>query len=796
MAKLDLHTSRARKARFAKQLSSPLMFSLYAVGTLLLLLGSYMLVIGMRGGWAFVGLASLPFILGAWRQYDLLDIPLGKGGDEISQRFESSILGGLQEPLSPKKIAQAAFVSSSARFITVRFGLPTSAIEELSSDNSEDAHAVWVRAEEYRVSAGEDMLQGSMLIAALCDTQPRLKAALPHLQLDATDLGSGVRWFARIKLLIHESTSPKRTGGIARDWNFGYANLLERFGRNISEQIAHGGLLHVRLDSHVSILQQLQSIFGSDGRQNVALIGKLGAGKSTIVEAFAESLLEARSRLPASLKFRQVIQLDAGALIRAARNRNELESLVQQLFVEAFRAKNIILFLDDAQLFLEEGNGAIDLTSTLMPILEGGRLRVILAMDEQAYLRIAQRDPALTSSLNRLNVPIANEVETLAVMQDQIIQIEASQRVVFSFQALKAAYRLSDRYQYDMVQPGKSVRLLEQAARHAEQGYVTARSVSESIEQDSGVKISQLGGDDVTERETLLHMEDLLHERMVNQKRAVSAVSDALRRARAGVRNEKRPIGTFLFLGPTGVGKTELAKALAAVYFGGEDHLVRLNLNEYVQAEDVSRLIADGTSDPHSLTASVMKQPFSVVLLDEIEKAHPQVLTTLLQMLDEGILRDIRNRAISFRDCIIIATSNAGADRIRQLIDEGKQLENFEKEFVNELIDNRQFLPEFLNRFDEIVLFRPLNESELGEVVQRMIAEVNNTLIPQKVRVELTPAAVQKLAMSGYDPRLGARPMRRLVQRSVENLVAKRLLDGSTQPGDTVGIDAADIETE
>jgi ATP-dependent Clp protease ATP-binding subunit ClpC len=270
-------------------------------------------------------------------------------------------------------------------------------------------------------------------------------------------------------------------------------------------------------------------------------------------------------------------------------------------------------------------------------------------------------------------------------------------------------------------------------------------------------------------------------------------VSDALRRARAGVRNEKRPIGTFLFLGPTGVGKTELAKALAAVYFGGEDRIVRVDLNEFVRAEDVSRLIADGANDPHGLTASVLKQPFSVVLLDEIEKAHPQVLTTLLQMLDEGILRDINNRAVSFRDAIVIATSNAGVERIRQLIDEGKELEQFEDSIVNELIDGQQFRPEFLNRFDEIVVFRPLTRDELGQVVQRMITEVNATLKTQKIQVELTAGAVEKLAAIGYDPRLGARPMRRMVQRSVENFVAKRILDGSVRPGQTITLSDTDI---
>jgi len=263
---------------------------------------------------------------------------------------------------------------------------------------------------------------------------------------------------------------------------------------------------------------------------------------------------------------------------------------------------------------------------------------------------------------------------------------------------------------------------------------------------------------DRDDREKLLNLEELIHKRMVNQTRAVGVVSDALRRARAGVRNQNRPIGTFLFLGPTGVGKTELAKALADVYFDGEGRIVRLDLNEFVQSSDVRRLIADGAEDPSSLTAQMMKQPFSVVLLDEIEKAHPQVLTTLLQMLDEGILRDEKNREISFRDAIVIATSNAGADRIREYIARGHDMEHYEQEFIDELISSNQFKPEFLNRFDEIVTFVPLGKNELLEVVDLMIAGVNKTLALQKVSVSVDDDAKMMLVEKGYDPRLGARP--------------------------------------
>ena len=270
-------------------------------------------------------------------------------------------------------------------------------------------------------------------------------------------------------------------------------------------------------------------------------------------------------------------------------------------------------------------------------------------------------------------------------------------------------------------------------------------------------------------------------------------MSDALRRAAAGVRNEQRPIGTFLFLGPTGVGKTELAKAISDVYFKGEGEIVRVDLNEYVSADDVQRLIADGATNELSLTAQVMKHPFSVVLLDEIEKAHPIVLTTLLQLLDEGILRDVNNREVSFRDTIVVATSNAGANKIREYIDAGEDMVTIKEQLTNELISSGEFKPEFLNRFDEICVFQPLTKESLFSIVDIIIAGVNKTLEPRKISVSLNDEAKQLLVERGYDPKLGARPMRRIVSKTVENIVARSVLSGAADNGAQIVIAAAMI---
>jgi ATP-dependent Clp protease ATP-binding subunit ClpC len=541
------------------------------------------------------------------------------------------------------------------------------------------------------------------------------------------------------------------------------------------------------LEQHEDLVEKMIAQFSGKARQNVALIGPDGVGKSTVVNAFAHHILDGNSQVSSSLQYRQVVMLDSASIIAAAPGRGEIENLVNYILTEAYVAKNIIICLDNAQLFFEEGVGSVDISNILLPILEAGRVRMILTMDEQRFLQISAKNPALAGALNRLQVSPAGFEETLAVMEDKLLVIEQQNNVFYRYQALKEAFRLSQRYIFDLEMPGRAVRLLEMSASYAKDKIVEASSVQQAIEQTMNVKVSS--SQDSSEKEKLLDLENLLHARMIGQEKAVAAVSNALRRARTGVRNENRPIGTFLFLGPTGVGKTELSKALAEVYFNGEENIVRLDLNEFVNLDDVSRLIADGARDANSLTAQMMKKPFSVVLLDEIEKAHPNVLTALLQVLDEGILRDEKNREVSFRDAIIIATSNAGALRIQELISRGYSAETAEPLIVQDLIDSREFRPEFLNRFDEIVVFEPLSKDDLKQIIDLMITGVNRTLAPQKISVELTAGAKEMLAELGYDPQLGARPMRRVIQKVVENTIARKMLMGEAGAGSVIMID-------
>lgn len=789
VATFRYNASRAGLARLSKQLKGSVIYVLL-LGALLvsLMSGISLLVFGYAAGWFVASLMSVPAALLIWNRRYLSNLPVVKG-ETMDARLETDLLSRLPKKLTPKSLATILGQTQSAQFMMIRSGLSPNFVSDMSSDDPALVGDIWAKARVGTTSG--TVVSGAKVLAALVQSQPALVKLLPHLQLDEKDLDTLNEWYQHLAHLIHEHQRPKVSGGIARDWSFGYTPALSRFGQNITERVVNGGLLNVDLESHQEALDFMVQTFSSHGRQNVALVGPLGSGKTSIVHAFAEKLLDADSKLPASLKFRQVVSLDANSLISAAQGRGELEDLVSRLLVEAHKAKNIIICFDEAQLFFEEGVGSVDLSQLLLPILEGGALRIILTMDEQRWLRVAARNPSLANALNRMTIASASESETLAVLQDQLITIEFQKKVTYMYQALKESIRLSERYLYDQAQPGKALKVLESAASYAEDGLVTAASVQKAIEQTMGVKVGAAVS--IDEKKRLLNMEQLIHERMIDQTHAVGVVSDALRRARAGVRNEKRPIGTFLFLGPTGVGKTELAKSLAAVYFNGENQLIRLDLNEFVRPDDVTRLIADGADDAYSLSAQVMKQPFSVILLDEIEKAHDSVLTTLLQMLDEGILRDIKGREVSFRDTIIIATSNAGADIIRGHIEAGDELADIEKAFTDDLIATKQFRPEFLNRFDEIVLFGPLGTDELKQIVDLIIVGINKTLEPQKVSLVVDDGAKDKLIKKGHDPKLGARPLRRAVQRTVESLIAKRMLDGSVQPGDVITIVASDI---
>ena len=787
----DPHSPRVKKAHQKHALNTPPVLALVLVIFIALLAGGItLLLIRSSIGWTLIGFSALPAMLLFWIKNALSDIPIGTSGT-FTDILSEDLLLLLSPNTTPADLVQVLPKTKSGIFFMARLSLPVPFFADITTLLPTSIEPIYAEALRIREATNSEEITGAVLATAIIASVPANEQLLGQFQLTMADLFQVIVWFNYLNGMVRDIKKPTHSGGIGRDFAFGFTPTLQKFAVNLSERYA-GAHTRIQQADHTKIIGQIIDTFTRGGRQNVALVGAYGSGRSTIVNSLAETLMDADSAVPSSLKYRQIYSLDAPSLISAAKDDSDLQNIMIRIFNEIYSAKNIILCLDNAHLFFEEGPGSVDISNILMPVLEAGSIRTILIMDDQKFLEISAKNSALANTLNKIVVTPSNREETLKILMDQAPLFEYQKNVIYTYRSLTEAYRLSEQYIHDVEMPGKAKLLLESAASYAEGNIVTALSVQTAVEKSYGVKVKVAS--DEEDRTKLLNLEQLIHERMIDQTEAVSAVANALRRAGAGVKHSGRPIGTFLFLGPTGVGKTELAKTLSEVYFNGEDNIIRLDMNEFVSASDVSRLIKDGAEDSLSLTAQVSKQPFSVILLDEIEKAHPSVLTTLLQVLDEGILRDEKNREISFRDSIIIATSNAGANVIRDKIISGATISDFKDEFIEKLISSGEFKPEFLNRFDEICLFKPLSKEDLVGVLDLIIASTNKTLEPQKISVVVDPAAKQILIDKGYDPKMGARPMRRIVQKTVENIVAAAILSGHATPGSTLRITPNEIE--
>jgi ATP-dependent Clp protease ATP-binding subunit ClpC len=792
---VDLKGIRAAKAHFGYKFGKRGYKATVALELMTFLLAVALLITGTSNNGAFFLLAVsiCCFMLSQWYKLELK--PLPARDHTLTGRLSGEILGRLsashpnnkqaaQDMLTPRYVWDALSTHWHSFFVMNHILLKSASLQPGISEQSGDMAAVWQTAMQLADQSNRSIIEPGHVIIATMLMSPGLKPVFAHIKISETDIHAMNDWLNR--LLASDDMDPPYFGGIGRDWANGFTPMLNKFASNISIAIEHSGARFETMTDSPGVAA-VQNSF-AQGAHAVAMIGPEGIGKTSYVYALAQLLLE--GKVVPALRYNQIFALNPAVLLSNVRQKGELEQIVLSLLSESVQAGHIILFLDDAQLFFSDGTGSIDLSQILLPIIQSGQVRLLMAINPSDYQRLKTHNAALANHISPVMLSERPQAEIMDILEDTTANLENQHNVIIAYEAIREAYRLSGRYDTENAYPGKAIALLEQSLSHAEHGVITELSVQKAIEQTRGVKAASAAPVEVDQ---LMHLEDLIHQRMINQTRAVKVVASALRRARAGVANPSRPIGSFLFLGPTGVGKTELAKSIAATYFHDEANMIRLDMSEYQQPDDVQRLLSNGQEDADSLIMAVRRQPFSVVLLDEIEKAHPNILNLLLQMLDEGSLTDGAGRQASFKDCVIICTSNAGADIIRQRIEHGEELETFEKEFTDQLINSGQFKPELLNRFDEIVLFRPLKPEELAQVVRLMINGINKTLATQNISVELTDAAIQKIVEVGNDPRLGARPMRRALQRAVEDGIANRILTGQVQPGAHVMLDVQDL---
>lgn len=788
---LNTASPRAYKAKYAKRLSSKsrkyLFFVIY-VASFTVGIGLFLIKNNLAG--LALSPALILFVIDLWNKGELSNLDENVKGSSISDKLDSSILAGLKtNNPSARELWDASKDTSDRWFFQNRYMIHHVLFEQGLNNQPGSAQQVWQIAEELRAKYNQQGYTAAIIIVALLKSIPDVEEILHKVKLELSEIEQGIQWVSDIDAKRKLAKESQHFGGWARDWAYGYTPVLRYVGHNVTEEVQMHGFF-ADTAPHDLLVNQMFHAMGT-GSGSITLVGEIGVGKTTCVRAFAKGLI-ANKDVPNTLKHKQVISLDAPSLLSQTKNINELENLMIRIFNEASRAKNIILFFDDAHVFFGEGKESVDLSNILQQALDAGGIKMIFALTPRQWQNVGSKNPAVAAKLEPLQVQPAGEKETLHVLRDKVLMIEYKRKVLYTQQALKEAYRLGGRYVETQSMPGAALAVLEAAAPVATDGYVTAEVVQQSIESSFGVKIQQSKGD---ESKSLLSLEDDLHKYVINQKQAVSVIANALRRSRSGVGNPERPVGTFLFLGPTGVGKTELSKALARVYFGDESSMIRVDMNQFVNTEDVTRLITPMLGEQLGFLGQVRRRPFSVILLDEIEKAHKSVINLLLQMLDEGVMSDVDNKPVSFKDAIIIATSNAGADLIRQKIDEGEDVSKIQATLVDAIIERQIFAPEFINRYDEVVVFRPLTEEELLQVIDLILAGINKTVERQKVKVELTSDAKKWLVHKGYDAKLGARPMRRVVQKYVENILAKKILGQEAGGGSQIKLDVSDFES-
>ena len=658
-------------------------------------------------------------------------------------------------------------------------------------------------------------------------------------------------------------TAPAQTGVTTNrpsSGKNGKTPTLDQFGRDLTVMAKEG-----KLDPVIGRAEEIQrvvQILSRRTKNNPCLIGEPGVGKTAIAEGLAQRIVA--QEVPETLKDKRVVTLDLTGMVAGTKYRGDFEERIKNALEEVAREKNILLFIDEIHTIIGAGaaEGAVDAANILKPSLARGEIQVIGATTLEEYRKHIEKDAALERRFQPVTVGEPSPEEAEEILKGLRDKYEAHHKVKISDTAIRCAVQLSVRYISDRFLPDKAIDLIDEAASRVrlraftaptgvkeleaeverlaeekksavnEQDFeraarlrdeekkaaeelerqrakwqeenaaandeVTENDIAEIVSSWTGVPVAQLTE---AESERLLHMESVLHQRIVGQDEAVSAVSRAIRRGRVGLKDPHRPIGSFIFLGPTGVGKTELCKTLAEAMFGDENAMIRLDMSEYMEKHTVSRLVGSppgyvGYDEGGQLTEKIRRKPYTVLLFDEIEKAHPDVFNMLLQILDDGILTDSQGRRVDFKNTVIIMTSNVGA----RLITDNRQFGFGFGEADNSGNDGRirenvmgelkkTFRPEFLNRVDDIIVFKQLTQTDIEEIARRMLFSLNKRVKDLDIQLEVTDAAVAQLAKAGFDPVYGARPLRRAIQSSVEDTLAEKLLDGQFTAGDTVTVD-------
>lgn len=582
--------------------------------------------------------------------------------------------------------------------------------------------------------------------------------------------------------------------------------LLDQFGRDLTEMAAEGKLspLIGRENESRRLLQALCCW----GKNNLCLVGDPGVGKTAIVEGFAMAIVE--GRVPDKLKEKRVVAVDLASVVAGSKYRGDFEERLKRIIQEITDAGNVILFIDEIHTIVGAGGteGGIDAANILKPCLARGEIQVIGATTMDEYRKYIEKDAALERRFQPIRVEEPSQEESIHILNGVIGRYESHHHVVFRPEAIRAAVELSGRYINDRYLPDKALDIVDEtaasvyldhpdASEDGSPGTIGTEEIACTISQWTGIPVTQVNQDESTR---MLRMEALLEEKIIGQGQAVRALARAMRRVRVGIQNPNRPIGSFLFLGPTGVGKTELSKVLAQFMFDKKEAFIRLDMSEYMEPHSVAKMMGAppgyvGFEDGGQLSERVRKNPYAVILFDEIEKAHPDVFNILLQVLDDGHMTDAKGRKVSFKNTVLIMTSNAGVstEGVRRKLgftagnEEGeKENDRIKEEILSEI--KHVFRPEFLNRIDDVIVFRRLDDEDMKEITSLLIQELADRCLDMQIRIQVADDVKRYLVEKHVNLEYGARPLRRAVQSELEDAIAEKILKGEILPGDEVHI--------
>lgn len=637
------------------------------------------------------------------------------------------------------------------------------------------------------------------IFANLAKYDPVFKTILVQEELKDKDIIDLTLWLDNLEEKYQESKrfwtrkNLAKWGSLGRDFASGFTVTLDQFAIDWRE-IEKNNIFN-EITGHAKEIDELEIILTKSKLSNALLVGEEGVGKKSIIQALAQRCFLGTGL--AELKDKRVVELDMVALISRIQDQEKLEVTLDQIFDEAVTAGNIILVIDDLDKFVVQRTnkpGEIDISVILAKYLAIPHFKFVGIATYEGLHRKLEQVPSFVEYFRKIEVLEISETETIKILQNLASSFEYKYQMLIVYPSIREIMNLTSRYFPSTPFPKKAIDVLDEAATYVKskkEKILLPSHVAKIISDKTQIPVGKL---ELKEKSVLMNLEELIHHRIVNQSLAVQEISIAMRRARAGLSSKKRPMGVFLFMGPTGVGKTETAKALADIYFNGQEKMIRLDMSEFQEVSDIPRLI--GAVAPVEqqglLTTPVRENPFSLVLLDEIEKAHPNILNLFLQVFDEGHITDGQGRKIVFTNTIIISTSNAGAPLIFKSVESGKMINK--DALLRTLFEKGTFKPEFINRFDATVIFHPLTKDNLNKIAQLMLEGLQKSLKDKDIELLITEPLKEKIVELSYKPEYGAREMRRVVQDKVENEIAKALLSDQVVKGDKIEINPETFE--